>query len=232
MQVYEAVFSRQPNFLGEPAWQPALLSLARPDSSEEDQKYFVLGHFGVRASRLLEGVYSCVCVKTTASDDEIDALVSQCRIFKEDISEWRRHSNSYMTATTAHERVPASQGDVRAEFFSVSFVIYAITCRLVGALSHTDRVAEEREAISISNYLNKLRCSANWDSIADFYFCRRTVFTDAILATTSVWLEGCEEADGTKPEPRNGISGRSRLIEAYKFELWRNSWRVSSGADE
>ncbi|KAI1842467.1 hypothetical protein JX266_011362 [Neoarthrinium moseri] len=225
--IYESLHSGLPCVLGEPSWEPVFQSMARPEFPEVDQTFAWLGSLGVKVSRLIVEMHDATCDDYTVSESGMKDLESRCRNLKLELMRWKQESQAIIEAPRRPEGTPAMQGDLRAELTSAAYAMLAATCRLVGAISPEDRTTEEREAISISDYLSRVGDSMKWDKIASFYFQQRINVTKSIILTSDIWLQGCDDANVINTDYNGRLEGKRRLIESYKFQAWRDCMRRS-----
>jgi hypothetical protein len=141
------------------------------------------------------------------STHHLDGIQACCQRMKTSLSEWRQ--DFYLLL----RRKPfAEEEDLRAEILGAGLIMQAITCRLLGAVSPSDRASEEKEAVAHAKHMKRLIGSiAGTNQRATFYLEQKVMVADSILSTTEYWLEG--------PQSPN-MPGGERLIGKSKLLAW------------
>lgn len=163
---------------------------------------------GAGLPRLILDVLRVVASLQSPSQAELDELRYRCRSMKKSLLQWRSEYDGL-------SRLPAGKSertDLRYEILGNGLIMQGAACRLVGAVSPADRVSEECEAVAHSLYMKRLiRETSDKNQWARFYLEQKIIYADAILNTTEVWLEACQE-------PTN-----NSLIDGWRFKIWCDS---------
>ncbi|KAK9423609.1 hypothetical protein SUNI508_04090 [Seiridium unicorne] len=227
--VGDAMTLQQGCFLDEPAWQSLLHSLSLPTSGLplRTRTYVRLGSMGARASRLMNDVHEATANRQAFLDKELKELESRCRSLKMEAASWRREYDAYRGCLETPDGTFVARGDVGTEVLCAACSLQAGICRLVGAMSREDRIAEEWEALVHSEEKLKLLRDATVDTsgTAGFYVDQKGVIAKSILGTTNVWLTGCRAGVDDGGHSRVEIISRhERLIDGNIYAAWRN-WK-------
>lgn len=211
-------------FLAEPAWQVLLQEMLLPASglSLRSRSYVWLGVLGARATGLMREVQDALLHREALSVDDIKTLQSRCRAQKADSTKWRIEHDAYH-AGAAQLEGPLTKKDGWAELLSAGCSLQAMSCRLVGAVSYEDRVAEEYEALrhaeTMMGALRDTTAHFNVDvcgsGTAQFYVDQKGGVATRVLATTDIWLAGCDSVDDAK-----ALSLHEGLIDAWAYQAW------------
>ncbi|KAK6081624.1 hypothetical protein SCUP515_02871 [Seiridium cupressi] len=227
--VGDAMSLQQDCFLDEPAWQSLLHSLSLPTLGLplRTRTYVRLGSMGARASRLMNDVHEATANRQAFLDKELKELESRCRSLKMEAASWRREYDAYRGCLETPDGTFVARGDVGTEVLCAACSLQAGICRLVGAMSREDRIAEEWEALAHSEEKLKLLRDVTVDTsgTAGFYVDQKGVIAISILGTTNVWLTGCRAGVDDGGHSRVEIISRhERLIDGNIYAAWRN-WK-------
>ena len=216
---------RQPCFFEEPEWQAVIRSVvvSETDFSPRCRAYYQLSFIGSRIPRVYADIHRALENRATIDDAEIDALESRCRAIKADLAAWRRGFDVLERASRLPSGAHSSRADLRSEALCTGLIMQSTLCRFLGALSPPAvRIAEEEEAVAHASHMRvRYRQIARIDLYSAFYMKQKLVFTDSILTTSDMWLEGLREGDdgmGRNDDQHN--SGGARLIATSKFYSW------------
>ncbi|KAK6076406.1 Endochitinase A1 [Seiridium cupressi] len=208
--ICEAMRLRQPCFLGEEPWQAVLRSLAIDGAHHYHPRglgYIRLWAHGARLPGLVLDMCNATANPQAFTDDQIDDLERRCRAFKNGLL-------ACMVEYDKHE--PCGDGDVHVELLGATYAMLASASRLLGAISPSERLFQEEEAVRYAKEMRKLVLDIiNADKWASFYLEQKIVVADSVLSTTDLWLKGLD-----KTTPPRRTSGKARLIEKWKFHTW------------
>ncbi|KAK9418821.1 hypothetical protein SUNI508_07593 [Seiridium unicorne] len=208
--ICEAMRLRQPCFLGEEPWQAVLRSLAIDGAHHYHPRglgYIRLWAHGARLPGLVLDMCNATANPEAFTDDQIDDLERRCRAFKNGLL-------ACMVEYDKHE--PCGDGDVHVELLGATYAMLASASRLLGAISPSERLFQEEEAVRYAKEMRKLVLDIiNADKWASFYLEQKIVVADSVLSTTELWLNGLD-----KTTPPRRTSGKARLIEKWKFHTW------------
>jgi hypothetical protein len=229
-QLCECMRLRQPCVFEEPAWQSVLRSVivSKQDFSPRCASYYELAAIGSRIPRLFLELHDAIADEDSIPDEEIDDLEARCRGMKAELAVWRREYDMRSVSCKPLNSKTVRTADVRSEALCGGLVMQAMLCRLIGALSPSDRVAEEKEAVAHSMQLTGLFC-ANLGSndYASFYIQQKLIFGESILATSDLWLRGCREDGEHRPGGGLDTKRRPRMIDMRTFLAWYEGMPVT-----
>lgn len=220
---------RQPCFFEEPAWQSVIRSVivSEQDFSPRCRAYYQLSYIGARIPRVFVDIHHALENRMSIVDAEIDALESRCRDIKADLATWRRGFD-LLELSSKLNGVPSSRADLRSEALCTGLIMQSTLCRFLGALSPGDRIAEEEEAVAHARYMRaRYNEVARTDFYSTFYMKQKLVFTDSILATSDVWLDGCRDSDCIGQDGEQDDRGGARLIATSRFLSWCHAMGVA-----
>ncbi|KAH8681899.1 hypothetical protein BX600DRAFT_447467 [Xylariales sp. PMI_506] len=216
--VCESLRRLEPCFLEDPAWEQTILSLAIPGQHEfapRGVSYLKLWVSGTRLPRLLSELGEVVKNPENYSEAELDDLEFRCRQFQDYLAEWREDYNDLVANASSPKPASSALADVRIELLGAGLVMQATACRMVGALSPWDRIEQESAALTLAKQTRVLVHNLSYENRhAAFYLQQKIFAATSILASTDVWLEGCEVGR---------TENLARPIEKYKYDTWTNN---------
>ena len=232
LQLSECMRRCQPCFFEEPAWQSVIRSVvvSERDFSPRCRAYYQLSYIGARIPRVFADINRALENRMSVLDADIDALESRCRAIKADLATWRRGFDRLELTSRLPSGLPSSRADMRSEALCTGLIMQSTLCRFLGALSlPAVRVAEEEEAVGHARHMRaRYHQIARIDLYSAFYMKQKLVFTDSILATSDMWLQGSREGEddvGRHDDQHNG--GGTRLIATSKFLSWCEAMGVA-----
>ncbi|KAH8662569.1 hypothetical protein BX600DRAFT_499051 [Xylariales sp. PMI_506] len=183
----------------EPAWQSVFRSLIIPEDN-----------FSLRTNG------------NSVQDEEIDRLISRCQEMLAELQVWQ-YNYDFLCASN---KVPngASLADMRSEVLYSGLMVQIVIRRLWGALSKTDRIHLEKEAISLSKQSEQVRLQcATASKYADFRIRQKTKIVKSILNTSRLWLnDDSKTKDNQDTKQEEGLHNKpvQRTINLGIFTLW------------
>jgi hypothetical protein len=220
LQNYESICHRRPSILDDMSWMPVLQDLSSGHLTDLNQKYILLGPLGAKVVRIISEVDNAMSNRNTVTHEEIDGLEHRCCTVRLDLARYCIDCEPYMYASTLPQERPAVQGDIRAELLSACYALLAGACRCVGAVSPSQRMLMEEEALSLAYRLRKIRDTTKLDKLTRFYLEQRMGFSEAVIFTTDVWSQGTHELGSEAVNHNRKCSPSERLVEDYKYQVW------------
>jgi hypothetical protein len=226
-QVSEAWTSGIPCFLNEDPWQEFLQDLMHPDSglSLRTRNYIWLGSLGAKLTMAWTKMDTVMDDPSAAAASDIHDLEQLCRAIKVEAHSWRRQYDDHLAGNSSSQEQPTTgtttDDDVEPwiEVKSAGCSLQAVICRLLGAVSASDRVAEEHEALAHSTTMVRLLSNAVSEAsssstaaqqgqsqgqdqqtnsggsgtTASLYMSQKGAIGQSIFATTHLWLNGQQD---------------------------------------
>jgi hypothetical protein len=185
---------------------------------------------GAESTFLMTQIEKATSDSQSFTAGELEDLESRCRALKAEATAWRRHYDAYIAGSEPPEEEANTTGNSWTELLSAGCSLQALSCRLVGAMSRRDIVAEEHEALAHSAAMKKLLQSTALRNggVATFYVAQKGAVADAIFSTTKLWLTGRDGCPGREPGA-NATSAHDRLINVEIYRAWRNHGRQGKG---
>lgn len=223
-QVSEAWTSGIPCFLNEDPWQEFLQNLMHPDSglSLRTRNYVWLGSLGAKLTMAWTKMDTVMDDPSVATASDIHDLEQLCRAIKVEAHSWRRQYDDHLAGSSSSKRqspMGTTTGDDTEPWIEVKSAgcsLQAVICRLLGAVSASDRVAEEHEALAHSTTMVRLLSNAvseassstaaqqgqsqdqdqdqqtndggSGSTTASLYMSQKGAIGQSIFATTHLWL--------------------------------------------